>query len=272
MTIQGPTYVTRRDSNSSQRRPRPRASHYERIPAFGQHAESTFRETLRADVQCMIETRPVVLPGDRGRELHELRVVEVRWSPAPAPCPGAGGQSGTPFGSTMAPALRERLRCEPCHAPFPRDHHDGQHITSRMIAGRKTPGRRLAFGSQGAGEASGVFDDREQLHPPLAAGTGEHVYGEGARQQLRPRAISLQALALAGRVALSGRVRGRGPTKLPTAASPSALPKEMSIASRDARGVPHEFHPDPMGSSEKLMRKRKVLRSVFAGVALLRQM
>src|SRR5262249_20779584 len=37
----------------------------------------------------------------------------------------------------------------------------------------------------------GVFDDREQLHAPLAAGTAEHVHGEGARQKLCPRTIGV---------------------------------------------------------------------------------
>ena len=37
-----------------------------------------------------------------------------------------------------------------------------------------------------AGDARGLFEHDEQLNPALASGTGEHIHGDGARQELRP--------------------------------------------------------------------------------------
>jgi hypothetical protein len=63
---------------------------------------------------------------------------------------------------------------------------------------------RLTRPGKVAGDARGIFDQREQLHPPLAGGTGEHVHGECARQKLRPGAVSAGDIRPTGLVARGG--------------------------------------------------------------------
>src|SRR5450432_4426291 len=89
-----------------------------------------------------------------------------------------------------------------------------------------------------------VGDDGEQVHAPLALGTFEGVDGEGAPEQLRPRAVGRAGRALdRSIVAVSGSVlvwAGRGLMRerswLAEASTPAYLIPHLALTARTLAG------------------------------------
>ena len=119
-------------------------------------------------------------PGDAVDELPQTATVE-RDPSAPQP---ARGREVAHLLSTAPPHW-----AAPRKEPVSRCEEQGAFITT-PARGAVRHLARLVHRNEVACDARGLLDHREQPHESLAEGTAEDVHGEGARQELRPRAVS----------------------------------------------------------------------------------